>query len=155
MSKKTILFVSDNLLSSLAMIVRPAHHTLPDSAILKDIFESEIGTVYFYGDIVIVEAKEGITLSYKNAFPVLVKGLSYLKVSSWVYISNRINSYALKPQGYKYLEKIPSLKGIAIVTKTEIGLKNTEVEATFFNKPFTSFSSLQEAYSWSKELLGT
>tara|TARA_B100000949_G_C14172123_1_gene403791 strand:+ start:240 stop:704 length:465 start_codon:yes stop_codon:yes gene_type:complete len=151
--KKTFLIVCYYLLSSHAMIVKPSHHNLPDSAILKDIFESEIGTIYFYGNIAIVEAKEGVTLSYKNAFPVLVKGLTYLKVSSWVYISNRINSYSLIPQDYKYLEKVPTLKGIAVVAKSNIGVKNTEVEAAFFNKPFVSFSNLTEAYNWGKDLL--
>jgi|TARA_R100000306_G_scaffold12158_3_gene14275 hypothetical protein len=135
------------------MKVTPSHHTLPETAVLKNIMDSKIGTIYFYGNIVIVEAKEGVTLSYKNAFPILVKGLTYLKVSSWVYISNRINSYSLIPQDYKYLEKVPTLKGIAVVAKTNIGLKNTEVEATFFNKPFVSFSNLTEAYNWGKDLL--
>ncbi|RFN57934.1 hypothetical protein [Marixanthomonas ophiurae] len=135
------------------MKATPSHHSLPSSAVLKSIFNSEIGTIYFYGNIAIVEANEGVTLSYKNAFPVLVKGLNYLKVSSWVYISNRIHSYSLNPHDYKYLEKIPTLKGISIVYGSEIGKKNAAMESIFFNKPHTSFSTLTEAYNWSKELL--
>ncbi len=135
------------------MKARPIHHDLPDSAILKDILNSDIGTIYIYGKIVIVEANEGVTLSYTNAFPILVKGLNYLNTSSWVYISNRINSYSLKPQDYKYLEKIPTLKGFSIVYDNKIGKKNAALESKFFNKPHASFPSLIEAYEWGTALL--
>ncbi|PVW15800.1 hypothetical protein [Marixanthomonas spongiae] len=131
----------------------PPHHQLPESAVLKDVLKSKIATVYFYDDVAVVEAKEGVTLSYKTAFSLLISGLNYLRASSWVYISNRLNSYSLNPQDYRYLEKIPTLKGLAVVYESEIGKKNAEMEAKFFNKPFASFSNLTEAYNWARELL--
>ena len=80
-------------------------HKLPEDIVLKNVLETDIGTVFFYGNIVVFEAKEGIVLSYKNGFSILLKGLKILGAKPWVYISNRVNSYSIKPIDYKYLNK--------------------------------------------------
>ncbi|MEZ4874740.1 MAG: hypothetical protein R2793_04650 [Flavobacteriaceae bacterium] len=131
----------------------PTHHDLPEEYVLKDVFSTEINTVYFYKNIVVVEAKEGITLSYKTAFPILVTGLKMLGRKPWVYIANRIHSYAVNPNDYVYLEKIPTLKGIALVTYDEIGRKNAEMESMFFKKHFHCCDDLSSAFSWAKGIL--
>ncbi len=128
-------------------------HDFPDSATLYNVLETKIGTVYFYKNVVIVEAYEGVTLSYQTAFSILVKGLQNLRAKQWIYIANRINSYSVNPNDYKYLEKIPTLKGIAIVTPNEIGKKNAALEANFFNKPFAVVDDIPSAYNWAKTIL--
>ena len=128
-------------------------HHLPDGISPDHILESTVGKIYFCDNIVIVEAKEGITLSYKNGFPVLVFGLQYLGTKPFVYISNRIHSYSVNPNDYKYLEKVPTLMGLAIVTPTELGNKNAEMELNFFDKPMTIFSNIDEAFGWAEDLL--
>ena len=128
-------------------------HKFSESITLQKIFEMDIGKAYFYDNIVVVEAKEGVTLSYKTGFSFLVKGLQYVGGKPWVYIANRINSYSVNPNDYKYLEKIPTLMGIAIVTPTEIGKKNAGLEANFYKKNFIVLDDLSSAYDWAKELL--
>ena len=128
-------------------------HNLTASVTLKHVMETDIVTVYYYDDIVIVEAQEGVTLSYQTAFSILVKGLKYTCMNPFVYISNRINSYSLNPNDYIYLEKIPTLKGIGIIAPTEIGRQNAEMELNFFNKPMEIFNSVSDAYHWGKNLL--
>ena len=64
-------------------------HNLPSDFQLKKKTETDIGMIYFYNGIVIFEAKEGVVLSYKTGFSILLKGLNYLGTKPWVYISNR------------------------------------------------------------------
>ena len=80
-------------------------------------------------------------------------GLKYVGSRPFVYIANRVNSYSVNPNDYVYLEKVPTLKGIAIVTPTELGKKNAELELNFFRKPMEIFDNVSEAYLWGKQLL--
>lgn len=128
-------------------------HKLTVRAELEHVLKTDLVTVYFYKDIVIVEAKEGVTLSYKTAFSILVMGLKYVGSRPFVYVANRVNSYSVNPNDYVYLEKVPTLKGIAIVTPTELGRKNAELELNFFRKPMEIFDNVSDAYLWGKQLL--
>lgn len=128
-------------------------HNLPAEFQLTNVMEMDIGNYFFYGNIVIVEVKEGILLSYKKDFSVLLNALNITGGAPWVYIANRINSYAIQPMDYKYLNKIPSLKALAVVNYTELGQLNAQLEAKFCKKPFESFSQLLEAVIWAKGFL--
>ncbi len=130
-------------------------HNLPEGVNLKDKLETEIGDLYFYPDLVIVEAKEGVTLSYKTAFSVLLKGLQLTGFKPFVYISNRINSYAVDPNDYKYLNKVSSLKAMAIVSKLESARQNAMLEKAFFKKDLEIFEDLNDAYDWAISKLDT
>ena len=123
-------------------------HNLPEGVDLKDKLETEIGDLFFYPDLVIVEAKEGVTLSYKTAFSILLKALQLTGLKPFVYISNRINSYAVDPNDYKYFNKISSLKAMAIVSKLESARQNAMLEKAFFKKDLEIFDDLNEAYEW-------
>lgn len=128
-------------------------HKLAADAELEHVLKTDLVTVYFYNDIVVVEAKEGVTLSYKTAFSILVSGLKYVGNRPFIYIANRINSYSVNPNDYIYLEKVPTLKGIAIVSPSELGKKNAELELNFFRKPMAIFDTVSEAYHWGKQIL--
>ncbi|MCW9038648.1 hypothetical protein [Altibacter sp.] len=128
-------------------------HNFPASVSLRHVLETDLGMVFFYDNIVVVEAYEGVTISYITGFSILVKGLQKLGTRPWVYIANRINSYSVNPNDYKYLEKIPTLKGLVIITPDEIGKKNAALEANFFNKPFTVVDDLASAYKCAQSFL--
>lgn len=130
-----------------------APHNFPHHFQLKKSLETDIGMVYFYNGIVVVEANEGVTLSYKTGFSILVKSLNYLGTKPWVYISNRIHSYSIITMDYKYLNNVPTLKAVAIVNYSEIGHLNAELEAKFCKKPIRVFDNLQEAAIWGKGFL--
>ncbi len=117
------------------------------------IMENEILTAYFYDNIVVVEVNEGKTLSYKTAFTLLVKGLTHLRNKPWVYISHRVNSYSVQPTDYKYLNKVPTLKGIAVVSPQSQEDPTFSLESTFCKKPFVKKATLEDAYRWAIELL--
>ncbi|HPE82701.1 MAG: hypothetical protein KDC94_01425 [Aequorivita sp.] len=128
-------------------------HNLPQGFQLKKKLETDIGMVYFYNGIVIFEAKEGVVLSYKTGFSILLKGLNYLGAKPWVYISNRVHSYSVKPMDYKYLNTVPTLRAVGVVNYNEMGHTNAELEAKFCKKPFQMFDNLTEAAIWGKGYL--
>lgn len=128
-------------------------HNLPSDFQLKKKTETDIGMIYFYNGIVIFEAKEGVVLSYKTGFSILLKGLNYLGTKPWVYISNRVHSYSIKPMDYKYLNKVPTLRAVGVVNYSEVGHTNAELEAKFCKKPFQMFNNLTEAAIWGKGYL--
>tara|TARA_R110002124_G_C8974716_1_gene515869 strand:- start:12138 stop:12611 length:474 start_codon:yes stop_codon:yes gene_type:complete len=128
-------------------------HNLPEPFTLTDSIKTEIGTVYFYGNFVVVEMNEGVNVSFKTGFSILLKGLSILGGKPCIYIANRIHSYSVTPTDYKYLNKVPSLKGVAIVNHLESTAANTQLEASFCKKPFEVFNSLEEAFQWGEKTL--
>tara|TARA_R100000935_G_scaffold1439_1_gene4529 strand:- start:84534 stop:84947 length:414 start_codon:yes stop_codon:yes gene_type:complete len=125
----------------------------PDTLELRDFFSNEAANVYLYDNFAVVEVTEGTTLSFKNGFTLLLKGLSIIGSKPWIYVSNRINSYSVKPTDYKYLNKVPTLKGLAIVSTSTSEINNAHLEKAFFTKPFNIVNSLDEAYDWGKGIL--
>ncbi|CAM3384457.1 hypothetical protein [Aequorivita lipolytica] len=130
-----------------------SQHKLPPEFQLTKIMEMEIGNYFFYGNVVIVEAKEGIMLSYKKDLSVILLIQNITEGKPWVYISNRVNSYSIQPLDYKYLNKVPSLKALGVVNFSEVGYLNSELEAKFCKKPFQMFYNLNEAVIWGKTYL--
>lgn len=127
-----------------------SHHNLPPEYQLKKTLTANIGVVYFYDHVVIFEAYEGVTVSYKTGFSLLLKGLNYLGTRPWVYVTNRIHSYSLKPVDYKYLNNVTTLKAMAVVNRNEVAMLNAELESKFCKKPFKVFDNLLEAVIWAK-----
>lgn len=132
---------------------KPTHHKLPDNYQPFYKFDTETLTVYVYDKIGVIEAKEGVTLSIETGFSTLVDGMSLVKDFNWVYISNRINSYSVNPNDYKYLNEIPSLLGVAIVSEDEERLRNTALEEPFCKKPFATFLELKDAFNWAEFMI--
>lgn len=128
-------------------------HNLPPNFQLKKTLDTEIGMIYFYDTIVIFEAKEGIIMSYKTGFSILLKGLNYLGSKRWVLISNRVHSYSINTMDYKYLNKVPTLRAVGVVNYRELGHSNAELEAKFCKKPFQMFDNVTEAAIWGKGYL--
>ncbi|MDX1463005.1 MAG: hypothetical protein R3359_08110 [Marinirhabdus sp.] len=125
----------------------------PDRKILKDFYKNEAADVYLYDQFAVVEVKEGATLSYATGFTLLVKGLNIFGTKPWIYISHRINSYSVVPTDYKYLNKVPTLKGLVIVSPEKAVVNNARLEKKFFNKPFRIVSTLEEALIWGQKEL--
>ncbi|MDT0556605.1 hypothetical protein [Patiriisocius hiemis] len=129
------------------------HHNFPKDVVLKEFISADLGTIYFYDNIVVTEMNEGVSVSFKTGASLLSKCLKIVELKPFVIISNRINSYSLNPNDYKYLSKIPSLKGICIVADREEARENAKLEAIFFKKPIAIFETMEMAYSWSQNIL--
>ncbi len=126
---------------------------LPSEFQLTKKLETDVGLIYLYGNIAVFEAKEGAVISYQSGFSVLLKGLDLLEGAPWSYISNRVNSYSIKPIDYKYLNNLSSLKAIAVVCYSDLVRSNAELESKFCKKPFRIFNNLSESAFWAKGFL--
>ena len=120
---------------------------------LKSTIVHKAATVYFYDNFVVVEVNEGVTLSYTSGFSLLVSGLKHLGTKPWIYVSHRVNSYAVVPTDYKYLNRVPSLKGLVIIHSNNDKKNTIELEQSFFKKPFMVANDFEEALAWGNDIL--
>ncbi|MCF6306826.1 MAG: hypothetical protein L3J09_02610 [Flavobacteriaceae bacterium] len=110
--------------------------------------------ISIYERIAIVEISEGKTVNFKTGYKTLIRLLSIIGDKPWIYISNRVNSYSLDPNDYKYLNMIPTLKGIGVVQyKERESTVVIEIEKMFIKKPLQTFDDLDSAIYWGVELL--
>ena len=130
-------------------------HNISDRFILTNRINSRIATVYVYNkNILVVEVKEGVNLSYALAASLLFKGLLVLKNRPWVYISHRVHSYSVVPTDYEYLHRIGTLKALSIVVPSGTEPSKTAIEQIFCRKPFKLFDNgLEEAMIWAEKVL--
>lgn len=126
------------------------HHKIPFEFRLTGKLKADYGIYFFYDNIVVMEANEGILLSYSEEISVLLNILNILDKKEWCFIANRINSYATQPIEYRYLEEIPTLKALAIVCYSDAALSNAAIESRFFHKPYKTFDNLESAFLWVK-----
>jgi hypothetical protein len=120
---------------------------------LLEVLETELGDIYIYDSIIMMEGKENVTMSFRTGIFILLKLINLVKTRPVVYISHRINSYAVDPNDYKYLEMIPNLKGIALVSYSDHGHEAAKFEKRFFKKPFKNFRCLSDAQEWAQNVL--
>jgi hypothetical protein len=119
----------------------------------RKVLDTEIGTIYIYNNLVIMEGKENVNISISNGMPILLKVVKLVGLRSVVYISNRIHAYSVDPNDYKYLEMIPNLKGIGVVTYNQYSFNTAVLEEKFFRKPFKVFANLEDAKRWASHVV--
>lgn len=114
-----------------------------------------IGEVSFYKNYLVVEAKEGIALSYENATELLELCKAYYNNSTpFVYISNRVNSYSFNPTShFKTVPLFPNLKGYAVVVYDTMSYDIAQMEQTFLRAPVKIFRQMDDAIQWVSELI--
>ena len=110
------------------------------------------GKVTIYDNYLISIMNEGITVT-PNLNTVLVNiADTYYKNKNFVYITHRINSYAVNPHVYFKTSQIPNLMGFAVVSGKRIVIDNTDLESVFLSKPFKSFTKMEDAIDWANSL---
>lgn len=103
-------------------------------------------------NIIIAEINEGVVLNQDMSDDIIYFSSVVFKNNPFVYITNRINSYAVDPIIYKDVSQLETLKGFAVVSTT-LSARNAEIERLFLNKPFEIFSDLEEAKLWAIQIL--
>lgn len=119
---------------------------------MNKIIKTDIGKIYIHNNYMIAEVNEGETVSQFKYKIVIEAAKTYYKDKPFIYISNRINSYAVDPIVYKKTSEIENLVGFAIVSKNRIALRNTEIESLFSSKPLELFTHLDDALAWVKSV---
>ncbi|NAS30089.1 hypothetical protein GTQ40_03820 [Flavobacteriaceae bacterium R38] len=115
----------------------------------------DFGNVYFLSNILISEYTEGYTIGYKNVQEFLhIAEDFYGDHTDLVYLSNRVNSYSVKPLDWiKIKNKYKNLKSIGIVHYNKLGKRFLNVEKLFCPLPISDFYSLDEAVAWAANIL--
>jgi len=115
----------------------------------------DFGTVYFLPHILISEFNEGITFSYKHALEFLDLAEEFYQGNeNVIYISNRINSYSVKPLDWiKIKNKYDCVKSIGIVHYNKLGKRFLNIEKLFCPVPINDFHSLDEAIAWAADII--
>lgn len=117
------------------------------------ILNTELGVFTITGSIMVLEAKADVIVSFKTGISTLLKLVQIMGTKPVVHISHRINSYSIDPTDYKVLNKISTLKGIAIVNADSEGIQSAKLERIFIKKPFEIFTNLEDAKEWARKLL--
>lgn len=107
----------------------------------------------FYNHYVTCNIQEGITFSIKESRIQTQEILNHFDNKPFVYITHRINSYAVDPSIYSETSQIENLIGFAVVSKNELALSNVQIESIFLKKTVESFKNLDEAKKWANNLV--
>jgi len=119
---------------------------------MNKILKYPFGEIFIYTNYLIAYMKEGVTIT-ANLNDVLLDIVeSYYPSNNFVYITHRVNSYAVDPSIYLKTSKIKNLIGFAIVFGSEFSINNIDIERIFLNKPFEFFYNLDEAIIWANQL---
>ncbi|AGC76260.1 hypothetical protein LX97_00927 [Nonlabens dokdonensis] len=113
------------------------------------------GNFYFFDGFVVSEIKEGVDFSWELAKPIIqeVESFYNTKGSDIVYISNRVNSYNVKPVDWlKFTAFAFKLKGYAIVVDSHIKGRNAKFESLFIPVKFKVFDDLVHSILWAAHL---
>jgi hypothetical protein len=101
----------------------------------------------------IAQVKNGTILEPENNDELNKIAQRHFAGKNFVYISNRVFEYNVSPMTYIETSKISNLKGMVIVTNTEIGKKTAIFESKFYSKDFMVVSTVEDAINWAVHLL--
>ncbi|WP_299334182.1 hypothetical protein [uncultured Psychroserpens sp.] len=108
--------------------------------------------IHIYDHYMIVTVNTGETISLEHNKTLTNIADTYFDNRPFVYITHRINSYAVDPGVYKETSKISNLVGFSVVSKNYLAKSTAQIEKLFLDKPFEIFDSLKEAIDWAKSL---
>ena len=120
---------------------------------MTDLLKFDFCELHIHDTYVVVIINEGVTIMPKHNNVLINVVETYFHKKEFVYISHRVNSYAVDTSTYLETSKIMNLKGFAVVSKDFKAKSNVEVEKLFLAKPFETFDSLEEAVVWAKAIL--
>ena len=120
---------------------------------MTDVIKFDFCEMHIYDHYMVVVMNEGVTITPSHNQILLNIVDTYYKNKKFVYITHRLNSYAVDPAIYFETSKIENLAGFTVVSKDFKAKSNAEVEKLFLNKPFEIFDTLEEAITWAKSIL--
>lgn len=109
--------------------------------------------IHIYNQYMIVTINAGVTVGVHHNGTLTNIAETYYKNKPFVYITHRINSYAVDPAIYKETSKIKNLVGFCVVSKNYLAKSTAQIEKLFLDKPFEIFDTLEEAIDWSKSVV--
>ena len=120
---------------------------------MKETLSLDFCEITIYDKYLVVVMNEGVNITPKHNKVLVEVTKTHFSKTSFVYITNRINSYSVDPKIYLETAKIKNLKGLAVVSNNYKAKGNAQIEKMFFNKPFEIFANLENAFSWADDIL--
>lgn len=120
---------------------------------MTDLLKFDFCDIHIYDFYLVVIINEGLTVLTKHNKILNNVVDTYFHKKEFVYISHRINSYAVDPSTYIETSKIKNLKGFAVVSRDYKAKSNVEIEKLFLKKPFETFNDLKDAVLWAESIL--
>lgn len=122
---------------------------------MTDVLKYDFCTMHIYDNYMIVVINEGVTVTPEHNLVLLNVVDTYYKNTRFVYITHRLNSYAVNPAVYRETSKIKNLAGFCVVSGDYKAKRNAEIEKLFLNKPFEIFDTVEEAIVWANTITNT
>ncbi|SEK23182.1 hypothetical protein SAMN04487910_0026 [Aquimarina amphilecti] len=106
-----------------------------------------------YHNYMVAVMNEGIVVcTLKNS--ILIKiAEKHFKKTPFVYITHRLNSYAVDPIIYIKTAEVSNLIGFAVVSNDPKQKILTTYEKSFFKKEFKQFENLEAALIWKDDIV--
>ena len=120
---------------------------------MKETVKFDFCEAHVYDRYLVVVINEGMTLLPKHNDVLNHMANVYFTNKEFVYITHRLNSYAVDPTIYVETSKIKNLIGLAVVSKDYKAISNVEIEKLFLKKPLKTFTDLKAAMSWADSIL--
>ncbi|WP_103068586.1 hypothetical protein [Aquimarina sediminis] len=112
-------------------------------------FTNEFCEIELYHQYVIVTINENIEFTLDKASIIREKLRSHYKSNDFILISHRKYKHQISSEVYKH-GQLDNMKGLAIVSSSDEERDKAIIEQPLFNKPFTFFSTIEEAKSWAE-----
>lgn len=126
-------------------------HILDD---VLEVYPSQIGKLYLYNDLVILEVLEGVHVTFKKLKVIINKINSFYGDRKIGFISNRINTYSIEAIDYpRFAQALPNIMIFTVCYYSLKAAYNLELEKRFLNNPIPSFTSLIDAYNYTKSYI--
>jgi hypothetical protein len=109
--------------------------------------------VSYHTKYMLVVMNEGVTVTQSLHDILVEKASQFYKDAPFVYLTHRINSYAVDTSIYSKTSQLESLKGFGVISKNYKAKSNAEIEKLFLKKPFMIFEDLDTAIDWANTLV--
>ncbi|AJR04961.1 hypothetical protein [Siansivirga zeaxanthinifaciens] len=111
--------------------------------------ETDLGHLYFFKNFIISEFNEGVEVNFNSFETVRFLTEKHFQNQPYGFISNRVNSYAIKlTDAPLFLKTCHAMKAYAVVTYNEFTEGVLKLEKHFFNFNRENFYSVENAVSW-------
>ncbi|MEM6515863.1 MAG: hypothetical protein AAF688_06735 [Bacteroidota bacterium] len=115
---------------------------------MTEILKLAFCKVEVFQNYMVVIVDEGETIDMPKTQQLINLSKSLFPVKPFVYVTHRVNSYAVDPKVYEPTSKIKNLAGFCVVSLNFMAKTAAEIESLFIKKPFAIFDTMEEAENW-------
>ncbi len=116
-------------------------------------YDIGISELFVFDEFLINQIREGESVEPEHNQVLEEVIQKHFAETPLVYITNRVNSYAVNPLTYLGTVKIKNLSAFAVVASSEMQRDGAKFEKQFYNKPFEIFETLGDAIQWANSIL--